>query len=135
VHVIPATPLPNGLTFDDKLMGNPANGRAMLLGMKAPCLTCHNIRGEKQFIPDDMAQGPNLTHVGSRLTIGGGLFPNDDAHMARWIKNSGLMKPGSKMPTLGAGETNPMTKTVVPAAAGLTDQQITDIVAYLRLLK
>jgi cytochrome c oxidase subunit 2 len=38
------------------------------------------------------------------------------------------------MPTLGAGETDPVTKQKV-TAGGLTDQQIADIVAYLQALK
>jgi cytochrome c oxidase subunit 2 len=44
------------------------------------------------------------------------------------------MKPGSLMPTLGQGETDPITKQKV-AAGGLTDQQIADIVAYLQALQ
>jgi cytochrome c oxidase subunit 2 len=77
--------------------------------------------------------GPNLTHIGSRLTIAAGLFPNDAPHLARWIKNSREMKPGVIMPTLGKGEYDPILKTVV--TSGLTDQEIADIVAYLHALK
>jgi cytochrome c oxidase subunit 2 len=77
--------------------------------------------------------GPNLTHIGSRATIAGGLFPNDAKHMARWIKNSRAMKPGVVMPTLGKGEYDPVTKATMPM--GLTDEQIADIVAYLQALK
>jgi cytochrome c oxidase subunit II len=78
--------------------------------------------------------GPNLTHIATRSTIGGGLYPNDTRHLARWIKNARAMKPGILMPTLGKGETDPVTKAVVPAT-GLTDEQIADIVAYLQALK
>jgi hypothetical protein len=50
------------------------------------------------------------------------------------------MKPqhGSvpSMPTLGVGETDPITKvTISRSLGGLTDQQIADIVAYLRSLR
>ena len=38
------------------------------------------------------------------------------------------------MPTLGKGEYDPVTKATSPQA-GLTDQQIADIVAYLQALK
>ena len=77
--------------------------------------------------------GPNLTHIASRATIAGGLFPNDAKHMARWIKNSRAMKPGVIMPTLGKGEYDPITKATLPM--GLTDEQIADIVAYMQALK
>jgi cytochrome c oxidase subunit 2 len=80
--------------------------------------------------------GPNLTHVGSRYTIAGSLYPNDTEHLRLWIKNARLMKPGVTMPTLGMGQTDPITKAKVTAATGgLTDQQIADIVAYLQALK
>jgi hypothetical protein len=52
-----------------------------------------------------------------------------------WLKNAPKMKPGSRMPTLGQGEQNPATKEVVKAPAGLTDQDIADLVAYLQALK
>jgi cytochrome c oxidase subunit 2 len=78
--------------------------------------------------------GPNLTHVGSRNTIGAGLFPNDAKHLALWIKNARRMKPGIVMPTIGKGQIDPATGK--PTTIGqLTDQQIADIVAYLRALK
>jgi cytochrome c oxidase subunit 2 len=44
------------------------------------------------------------------------------------------MKPGSQMPTLGQGETDPITGMKV-TMGGLTDQEIADIVAYLQALK
>ena len=78
--------------------------------------------------------GPNLTHVGSRFTIGSGLYANDARHLALWIKNARRMKPGSFMPTLGKGEYDPITKQTMSAGA-LDDQQIADIVAYLQALK
>ena len=37
------------------------------------------------------------------------------------------------LPTLGKGEYDPVTKSTLPA--GLTDEQIADIVAYLQALK
>ena len=44
------------------------------------------------------------------------------------------MKPGSIMPTFGAGEYNPLMKQKV-TAGGLNDRQIADVVAYLLSLK
>jgi cytochrome c oxidase subunit 2 len=78
--------------------------------------------------------GPNLTHVASRHTIAAGLFPNDAKHLSAWIKNARAMKPGSLMPTLGMEMWDPMMKMKV-TTGGLTDQQVADVVAYLRALK
>jgi cytochrome c oxidase subunit 2 len=78
--------------------------------------------------------GPNLTHFGSRATIGTGLYPNTPAYPALWFKNARAMKPGSLMPTLGKNEYGPHLKKPV-TTGGLDDQQIADIVAYLTSLK
>ena len=136
----PSTPLPN-TAFDESLLakGDAAAGRALLtnpanLG-KAPCLTCHVIKGENNYASDDNAKGPNLTHIATRHTFGAGLYRLDAKTLALWIKNAPKMKPGSVMPTFGAGEFNPLIKAPVPAAAGLDDKQIADIVAYLMSLK
>lgn len=136
----PKTPLPS-TKYDEGLLaaGDPQAGRALLtnpanLG-KAPCLTCHVIKGEMNYANDDNAKGPNLTHVGTRHTFAAGLYRLDAKTLALWIKNAPAMKPGSQMPAFGAGEYNPAIKATVPAAAGLDDKQIADIVAYLRSLK
>ncbi len=42
--------------------------------------------------------GPDLTHVGSRLSIGAGTLPTDAAQLARWIASSQHIKPGNLMP-------------------------------------
>ena len=42
--------------------------------------------------------GPDLTHVGSRLSIGAGTLPTDAAQLARWITSSQHVKPGNLMP-------------------------------------
>lgn len=125
---VPQTPVPAGLNFPDGLVGDPANGQKIY--SSTACIGCHSIAGT----PFNMSDiGPNLTHVGSRATIGAGLYPNDPRHMALWIKNARAMKPGVLMPTLGDGELDPVTK--VRISGGLTDQQVADIVAYLMALK
>ena len=126
-HTVPKTPLPGGLRYNDALVGNAQRGSTLIM----PCAGCHMINGNPIMMG---IVGPNLTHIATRSTIGGGLFPNDTRHLARWIKNARAMKPGILMPTLGKGETDPVTKAVVPAT-GLTDEQIADIVAYLQALK
>jgi len=129
-HTIPNTPMPRTLGYKDALVGNAERGRVLLSTGQGGCVGCHMINGNPVMMG---VIGPNLTHIGSRTTIGGGLYPNDTRHLARWIKNSRAMKPGVIMPTLGKGEFDPVTKATIPM--GLTDEQIADIVAYLQALK
>ena len=130
-HTVPKTPLPAALRYNDALVGDAERGRALISTGAGACMGCHMINGNPVMMG---VVGPNLTHVATRSTIAGGLFPNDTKHLARWIKNARAMKPGILMPTLGKGETDPVTKAAVPAT-GLTDEQIADLVAYLQALK
>jgi cytochrome c oxidase subunit 2 len=84
------------------------------------CAACHTIRGTS------MAQhvGPDLTHFGRRRTLAAGIMDNDAASLRRWLTDAPHIKPGSKMPALGAS-----------AGGSLTDQQITYIIAYLQSLQ
>lgn len=55
------------------------------------CVGCHTIKGT------DVARGligPNLTHVGSRTTIGAGILANTQENLVRWISNPDREKPG-----------------------------------------
>lgn len=129
-HVVPQTPLPASLQFDDALLAQGDAKRGEQGFMLGGCIGCHAISGNPMAISN---VGPNLTHFASRHTLGGGLFPNDDRTLARWIKNARAMKPGAKMLVVGIGEYSPDLKG--PVTAGLTDAQIADVVAYLRTLK
>jgi cytochrome c oxidase subunit 2 len=131
-HTVPNTPLPPGITdWNMSLVGDAERGRVLTANFATGCAGCHAISG----VPTMQGQiGPNLTHVGSRTTIAGGLYPNDTRHLALWIKNARYMKPGSYMPTLGAFQRDPIQKLTIPKT-GLSDQQIADIVAYLQALK
>lgn len=82
---------------------------------RSACIGCHTIQGVSPGII-----GPNLTHVGSRMTVAAGLFPNDSAHLASWIADAPSLKPGVLM-----------TRMKPP----LTDADIAAVVAYLQSLK
>ena len=127
---IPKTPTPAGLTFNTALVGDANRGLKLLSTGQGGCVGCHTIAGNPMMMG---VIGPNLTHLATRSTIAAGLYPNDTKHLALWIKNARMMKPGVIMPTLGKGQFDPVTKAVVPM--GLTDEQIADIVAYLQALK
>lgn len=125
----PNTPVPGGLTYNPSVRGDAARGQ-QLFGGAGTCSACHTIAGNPAAVGN---VGPNLTHIGSRTTLAAGLYPTDERHLFLWIKNARRMKPGSMMPTLGRGETDPQLKTKV--AGGLDDQQIADLTAYLLALK
>jgi cytochrome c oxidase subunit 2 len=128
-YAVPHTPVPEGLTFTRGLTGNAHRGQQVF--SSNACIGCHAIAGNPAAVGNI---GPNLTHFGSRATIGAGNFPNTPAYLALWIKNARMMKPGIIMPTLGKDQFDPVLKTKV-TAGGLDDQQIADIVAYLWALK
>lgn len=134
-HVLPKTPIPDGLTIADDVLAAGDAQRGFQQYSRSSCIGCHRIRGNPSSLG---VIGPDLTHLGSRHTLAAGLFPNDARHLALWIKNARKMKPlaSNSMPTLGMGETDPILKTTVTAGlGGLTDQQVADIVAYLMSLK
>jgi len=62
------------------------------------CAACHTVRGTDA----DASIGPDLTHIGSRLTIAGGAMPNTIEDLERWIANPAAIKPGSLMPPFGS---------------------------------
>jgi cytochrome c oxidase subunit 2 len=77
---------------------------------KGQCVACHMIDGVSYGV-----LGPNLSKVATRTTIASGIFPNDEEHLKRWIKNAPAQKPGSLMPNMN-----------------LTDEQVAALVAYLQ---
>ena len=58
------------------------------------CATCHRIRGTAAM----GGFGPDLTHIGSRLTIAAGSAPNTRARLTAWIVDPQQLKPGALMP-------------------------------------
>ena len=64
------------------------------LFLASGCGGCHRIRGT----PADGSIGPDLTHVGGRLSIGAGVLPADANAFARWIARHPQIKPGTGMP-------------------------------------
>lgn len=77
------------------------------------CVGCHTVRGVSAG-----GIGPDLTHFGSRRTIAGGILPNTAENLARWLKNSPTLKPGSLMPE-----------------QTLSDPEVAALVAYLQSLR
>ncbi len=59
------------------------------------CGACHTIRGTQA----DGTIGPDLTHVGSRSTLGAGIMANNEASYREFVSHVSSLKPGSKMPS------------------------------------
>lgn len=58
------------------------------------CHNCHAIRGTAAA----GRRGPDLTHMGSRRTIGAAILPNNTGNLAGWIANPQALKPDNLMP-------------------------------------
>jgi cytochrome c oxidase subunit II len=78
------------------------------------CIGCHTIDGTAA----NGKTGPDLTHVGSRTSLAGGMLTNTEGNLRRWLANPPALKPGSIMPNLN------LTKTEIDA-----------LTAYLQSLK
>jgi cytochrome c oxidase subunit 2 len=74
------------------------------------CSACHTIDGTSY----KGTLGPNLTNLGLRNGIAADNLANTDANMAKWLANPPAIMPDVDMPNLH-----------------LTQQQITDLTAYL----
>ena len=95
--------------------GSPAAQGQQIIATK-PCVGCHTIPG----VPGATGTvGPNLNGIASRGKIAGGAVNNTEPDdLKKWILNPAALKPGTLMPNVG-----------------LTDDEATNIVAYLELLK
>jgi cytochrome c oxidase subunit 2 len=75
---------------------NVVEGQAVF--MHSACINCHTVAGTVatgRF-------GPDLTHVGSRDTIGSGPIQNtpENQNLRQWIADPNSMKPGVLMPSM-----------------------------------
>ena len=71
-----------------------AGERGKALFLAAGCGGCHAVRGTDAA----GAVGPDLTHIGSRRSIGVDTLPMTQANLARFIVNGQHVKPGNRMP-------------------------------------
>ncbi|ARP99657.1 c-type cytochrome [Pseudorhodoplanes sinuspersici] len=95
------------LPTDDfaKWLANEAGGArnqneqaaGQMLFLSHGCGSCHTIRGTAAV----GTIGPDLTHVGNRMSLAAGALPNDEQAFARWIVNNQHVKPENRMPPFG----------------------------------
>jgi cytochrome c oxidase subunit 2 len=79
------------------------------------CHACHAIRGTNAA----GTIGPDLTHLGSRMSLAAAALANDADSIARWIRDNQHIKPDNKMPPYGI----------------FTDAELKSLAGYLAGLK
>lgn len=83
--------------------------------LSAACVLCHKVRGT-------LAGGtvaPDLTHIGSRMSLAADTLTNNTGSLAAWITHAQSLKPGCQMPDV----------------TQFNGDQLRDLVAYLQQLK
>lgn len=90
-----------------------AEGRSLFVA--SGCAACHAIRGT----PAAGRIGPDLTHVGGRLSIAAGTYQMNVGHLAEWIASAQHLKP----------------ENIMPSFRHLETRQVQAIAAYLESLK
>ncbi len=93
----------------------PAGAPGEQIFLRNTCVNCHAIRG----LAAAARVGPDLTHVGSRATLGTGVVDNTPDNLRRWIRNASAVKPG----------------VLMPAFQNLSDQDLGLLADYLESLK
>ena len=79
--------------------------RGSQLFTEVGCAACHRVAGTTA----QGLSGPDLTHVGSRRSLGAGILPNTRDTLIGWIGDSQSIKPNNRMPayrSLHAAELN-----------------------------
>jgi cytochrome c oxidase subunit 2 len=114
--VIADTPARFRAWWDHQLQ-SPAPEAAAMPGadiFENHCGSCHTVRGTDAA----GSLGPDLSHLMQRTTLASGMLPNDPGTLTHWINDPQSLKPGALMP-----------------APELTSDQLTDIHAYLKMLR
>jgi cytochrome c oxidase subunit 2 len=94
----------------------PSGSQGEQVFLQNTCVSCHAIRG---VTPANPNVGPDLTHLGSRATLGAGVIDNTPAMLKVWISNPQAIKPG----------------VLMPAFPSLSDTDLNALVDYLESLK
>lgn len=76
---------------------DPVTRMGQLLFLSHGCGGCHTIRGTAAV----GTIGPDLTHVGGRMSLAAATLPNDAQAIANWIANNQHIKPKNRMPPFG----------------------------------
>jgi cytochrome c oxidase subunit 2 len=100
VEVLPRASFDRWLDGQAESAVPPADTRARrgeTLFRSNGCAACHAVRGT----PAAGGIGPDLTHIGSRLSVGAGVLPNETDALVRWLRQISRVKPAALMPSFG----------------------------------
>lgn len=128
-------------TNPDALAGDLNEGLKIFMD-RGKCATCHVVEGNPRAVG---VAGPNLTNVGSRLSIAAGWLNHhteDDVidpqqqydNFYKWIKQTDVVKPGNLMWKANGGGIGELTDENGDLAL-LTDDEIHKLSLYLQSLK
>lgn len=98
----------------ETLTGAAAAGAQAFYDPQNACVACHAVDGTTAA----GQIGPNLTHVGSRGYLAGGILANTPENLSKWLHDPQGVKPGNKM-----------------VIRKLDDATVTALIAYLTSLK
>ena len=87
IQLAPTTPATAAPVSAEVLRGRQLFG-------EVGCAACHRIAGSAA----QGLSGPDLTHVGSRRSLGAGILPNNRGTLIGWIGDSQSIKPNNRMP-------------------------------------
>ena len=90
-------------------------GKGRRLFLANGCGACHVVRG----VSAAGSVGPDLTHVGSRLTVAAGVLSNEIESFHKWVESTDAIKP----------------EVIMPAFPMLSDDELKAIATYLDELK
>ncbi|GAC1319145.1 MAG: cytochrome c oxidase subunit II [Chloroflexota bacterium] len=93
----------------------PTGSRGEAVFLQNTCVSCHSIRG----LANGPRVGPDLTHLGSRTTLGTGVVENTAQRLHDWIRNPNSIKPG----------------VLMPPYPSLSEGDLAELVNYLESLK
>lgn len=96
--VVIAQPAAEFETWERRQLQPAENSEAVAAGRRVfqqqVCGNCHSVIG----LSTNGTAGPDLTHLGGRQTLAGGVLVNNVDNTARWLENPQAFKPGCLMP-------------------------------------
>lgn len=98
-----------------KAVDSPKESGGKAIFLKQTCVNCHRIRGTQA----NGSYAPDLTHLGSRETIGSGMRALTRTELREWIRNPQKLKDGCLMAPF----------------SGLGNQELDALTDYLMSLK
>ena len=81
---------------DSAAPSTPSEEQGQKVFLSKACVLCHTIRGTVAA----GRNGPDLTHLASRISIAAGTLENNRGNLAGWIADPQTIKPGTHMATV-----------------------------------